>query len=244
MTYVSAIGPLARCAADLRIALAATAGPEDPRPKYTWSLAPPRHERLKDFRVGGVLDNDRTPVSSEVAGPLSDAVDAIARGGASIVEGWPDGIEPVLTYESFGFPVGAFFAFQDPDGDGQELSGFVAHEHRRLATRAAWEDFRDIDVFVCPTNFTPAFPDDTRQFEERTITTPEGERSCDDQAFWVSQRFLPGLPALAAPVGNTGTGLPVEGQIIGLLYEDDTAMTFAELLEKSRGWLPTTSAVR
>jgi amidase len=99
-----------------------------------------------------------------------------------------------------------------------------------MAARAAWNRyFDDIDVFLCPVNFTPAFPHDSRPFEERTITTPEGERPYNDQAFWVSHASLPGLPAVAAPIGRTPGGLPVGAQIMGPLYEDDTAITFAEL---------------
>jgi amidase len=84
-------------------------------------------------------------------------------------------------------------------------------------------------------NFTPAFPHDARPFEERTITTPEGDRSYNDQAFWVSHASLSGLPAVAAPVGRTPSGLPVGAQVVGPLYEDDTAITFAELLGDAIG---------
>jgi amidase len=90
-------------------------------------------------------------------------------------------------------------------------------------------------VFLCPVNFTPAFPHDTRPFEERTVATPEGERSYDSQPFWISHASLPGLPAVVAPVGTTPSGLPVGLQILGPLYEDDTALTFAELLAKVAG---------
>ena len=78
-----------------------------------------------------------------------------------------------------------------------------------MAARAAWNRyFNDIDVFLCPANFTPAFPHDTRPFEQRTIATPEGERPYNDQAFWVSHASLPGLPAVVAPIGRTPGGLP------------------------------------
>jgi hypothetical protein len=90
--------------------------------------------------------------------------------------------------------------------------------------------FDDIDAFLCPANFTPAFPHDTRSFEERMITTPEGERPYDNQPFSISHASLPGLPAVVTPIGRTDRGLPVGAQIIGPLYEDDTALTFAELL--------------
>jgi amidase len=100
-----------------------------------------------------------------------------------------------------------------------------------MSARAAWTRyFEDVDVFVCPANFTPAFPHDGRPFDERTIETPDGERPYDDQPFWTAHASLPGLPAVVAPVGRTPGGLPVGAQIIGPMYEDDTPLTFAELL--------------
>jgi amidase len=232
MTYMSAVGPLGRSPRDLRTALRATAGPEGQVAKaYSWALSPPRHARLEDFRVGVVLDDEHAPVSSEVSAPLSDAVDALVRAGATVVEGWPAGVDPSQHYESFGFHVQAFFAFQQPGEDSLTFSEFVEHENRRMASRAAWNRyFGGIDVFLCPVSFTPAFPHDTRPFEERKIVTPEGERPYNDQSFWISHASLPGLPAVAAPVGRTPGGLPVGVQIVGPRYEDDTAITFAELL--------------
>jgi amidase len=231
MMYMSAVGPLGRSPRDLRTALSVTGGPENQAAKaYSWALSPPRHTRLEDFRVGVVLDHEHAPVSSEVTAPLSNAVDALARAGATVVEGWPDGVDPVQHYQSFGFHVQAFFAFQQPGEDFAKISEFIDHENRRMAARAAWNRyFNDIDVFFCPLNFTPAFPHDPRPFEQRTITTPVGERSYNDQTFWVSHASLPGLPAVAAPIGRTPGGLPVGAQIVGPLYEDNTAITFAEL---------------
>jgi amidase len=233
MTYMSAVGPLGRSPRDLRTALSVTAGPENQAAKaYSWALSPPRHTRLDDFRIGVVLDHEYAPVSSEVAAPLSDAVDALVRAGATVVEGWPDGVDPVQHYESFGLHVQSFFAFQEPGEDFAKLSEFVDHENRRMAARADWNRYFDdvADVFLCPVNFAPAFPHDARPFEQRTIATPEGERPYNDLTFWMSHASLPGLPAVAAPVGRTPGGLPVGAQVVGPLYEDDTAIEFAELL--------------
>jgi amidase len=232
MMYLSAVGPLGRTARDLRTALNVTAGPEPPASSaYSWMLSRPRRARLEDVRVGVVFDHGYAPVSSEITTLLSDAVDALARAGGTVVEGWPEGVDPVRDYESFGFHVQLFFAAQQPDEPFARSSEFVAQEHRRMATRAAWTRyFDDIDVFLCPTNITPAFPHDSRPFAQRTITTPEGEWPYDTQAFWVAHAALAGLPAVAAPIGRTPDGLPVGAQIIGPLYEDGTALTFAELL--------------
>jgi amidase len=236
-TYMSTVGPLGRSAGDLRAALRTTAGQEGQAAKaWSWALPPPRHARLADFRVGVVLDHHHAPVTGEVGALLSDAVDALARAGATVVEGWPDGVDPVRQAESFGFQVGLFFAFQEPAGDYASLSEVVEQEQRRMAARAAWgRHFDRVDVFFCPANFTPAFPHDARPFDERTIVTPEGRRPYADQAFWISHASLPGLPALSAPIGRTPGGLPVGAQVVGPLYEDDTAITFAELLAEVVG---------
>lgn len=221
--YLSSIGPLARSAADLRLALSVIGGAAGKA--YSWRLLPSRHTRLGDFRVGVVLDQ----VSSDVGGVVSDAVDALGKAGVEITEGWPDGVDPGAQAESFGFQVGLFFAFQE-GGDLAPLSDVVEQEKRRMAAQARWERyFEDVDVFLCPTSFTAAFPHDTRPFDERTIATPEGERPYDDQVFWIAQPSLPGLPAVTAPVGFTPGGLPVGAQLVGPSHEDDTAITFAEL---------------
>lgn len=229
-SYLSAVGPLARSAADLRTALAVTAGPDDESARaYTWKLPPPRHSRLGDFRIGVVLDHPAAPVTAETGAVLSNTVDALSRAGAHIVTGWPDGVDPVRDAETFGFHVGLFFAHQ---GQGDEPAGVVEQEARRMAVRAAWsEHFGEVDVFLCPVNFTAAFAHDDRPFEERMI----GDVPYAAQSFWVSHASLAGLPALSAPAGRTAAGLPVGAQIVGPRYEDDTAITFAELAAEVLG---------
>ena len=224
MSYMSNVGPFTRGAGDLRAALTATGGPE--HPAYSWSLPAPRASKLQDFRVGVVV----AEVASEVGDILSNAVDALASAGVRIVEGWPDGVDPAAVSEAFGYHVELFFAFTQPGGSFERLPELIEYEQRRMAVRAAWgRYFREVDAFLCPVNFTPAFPHDPRPFEQRTVPTSDGERPYDAQPFWISHASLPGLPALSAPIGRTRHGLPVGAQIIGPLYEDDTAITFAEL---------------
>jgi amidase len=231
---LSTVGPLARTAADLRLALGVTAGTdESAAAAYTWRLPAPRHRRLDAFRVGVVLDDPHAPVTSEVGAALSDAVDAIAAAGATVVPGWPEGVDPGESTEVFGFAVGLFFAVAEPSSDEEfaPLSAVIGHEQRRSELRAAWARyFAEADVFVCPTNFTAAFGHDDRPFEQRTIATDSGPRLYTDQPFWTAHAAVAGLPALTAPIGQTPAGLPVGAQVLGPCYEDDTPITFAELL--------------
>jgi amidase len=239
LTYMSAAGPLARSAADLRTALIATAGPEGPpAASYSWRLAPPRHRRLRDYRVGFVLDHPACPVSTEIISALARVVDQLAAVGVTVSEGWPDSVDPAAVSESFGYHVQLFLTLQgagDPSAAGP-LAAFVEHEHHRMSVRAAWQRyFSYFDVFLSPVTFTTAFPHDDRPFAVRTIATPDGPRRYDSLPFWIAQASLPGLPAVAAPAGRTAAGLPVGAQLIGPLHEDDTAITFAELLSDITG---------
>lgn len=221
MAYLSAVGPLARSAADVRTALRVTAGPTGPdATAYRWRLAPARHARLADFRVGVVLDHPAAAVTPEVGAALSDAVDALTAAGVTIAEGWPDGVDPVSQGESFGFQVAQFFAFHGGDPDFATVPDMVEQHRRRMAARAAWDAyFSEIDVLLCPATFTTALPH----------LDPETERPYRELGFWIAPASLAGLPALSAPIGRTSVGLPVGAQIIGPRYADDTAITFAEL---------------
>jgi amidase len=216
---LSTIGPLARSAADLRIALRATAGPEAP---YSWSLTPPRHRRLEDFRVGVVTDHPAAPVSGEVGDAMAETIDRLAASGAKIVEGWPAGVDPVEQAEEFGRQVGLFFALHGGESTELTVDEMLATERERMTARAKWQQyFEDVDVFLCPTSFTVAFPHGS--------TTIDGQ-PYEAQAFWISHASLTGHPALNLPIGRTEKGLPVGAQVIGPWHEDDTAITFAELL--------------
>lgn len=230
ISYLSCLGPMARTAHDLRTSLRVTAGPETPT-AYSWSLPAARHPRLADYRVGVVLDHPRVPVTDEVGAALSNTVDALARTGARIVTGWPDGVDADSVYETFGFLLNVFLAYAQSEPSDIDFGEFIDHEHRRMSIRAAWQDYhRDVDVFLCPVNFTTAIPHDDRPFEQRRVATTSGHRPYTDQSFWTAHASLPGLPAVSAPIRSTSGGLPVGIQIIGPRYEDDTPITFAELL--------------
>ncbi|WP_282580346.1 amidase family protein [Nocardioides sp. InS609-2] len=124
-----------------------------------------------------------------------------------------------------------FLAYAQPGPTDIDFGEFIEHEHRRMSIRAAWQAYhRDVDVFLCPVNFTTAIPHDDRPFEQRRVATTSGPRPYTDQSFWTAHASLPGLPAVSAPIRTTAGGLPIGIQIIGPRYEDDTAITFAELL--------------
>ncbi|WP_350277147.1 amidase family protein [Kribbella sp. HUAS MG21] len=216
---LSTIGPLARSAADLRTALQATAGPDAP---YSYRLPPPRHTRLQDYRVGVVTDHPAAPVTGDVGDALSATIDRIARTGAKIVDNWPVDVDPNEQAEDFGRQVELFFALHVDSDSELSLAELRDLERRRMTARQKWQRyFEDVDVFLCPTSFTVAFP--------HGATTIAGQ-PYEAQVFWIAHASLTGHPALSMPIGHTPAGLPVGAQVIGPWHEDDTAITFAELL--------------
>jgi amidase len=262
---LAVIGPLARSAADLRVALVALGGPDRAEAiAFRWSLPPARRERLADYKIGFVLDDPLCSVVPEVKDILSTAVDALGKAGANIKEGWPQGVVPAQQYDTWQYLFNSFSeASQMKDGQEAELrqraakqdgsyeakkalaltaphKRFLAASGARMAARAAWQDyFRTHDVFLMPTIFAAAPPHDHTPFDHRKVPTPEGARPYTDLYFWISFATLAGLPATVAPVGQTKDGLPIGIQIVGPYLEDATPIDLAErLAEIVGGFVP------
>ena len=97
-------GPLARSASDLRAAMEVLGGPDEAEARaYRWALPPARAARLRDYRIGYVLDHPRCAVTAEVAEPLSAAVEALRKAGAVVEEGWPSGVNVDEQYDTYLF---------------------------------------------------------------------------------------------------------------------------------------------
>ncbi len=111
-------GPLARSAADLKLALEILGGPdEEEAAAYRWTLPSARGERLADYRIGYVLDHPHAAVSSGVKAVLSEAVDSLRKAGARLEEGWPEGADPVKHCDTYLYLLEMWIPW-DVDGDG------------------------------------------------------------------------------------------------------------------------------
>ncbi|MEE2823181.1 MAG: amidase [Acidobacteriota bacterium] len=249
---LNVVGPLARSATDLKIALSILGGPDNEKAiAYRWVLPPARRTRITDCRIGFVMDSSSCPVSSDVKEILVAAIETLRRAGVSLEEGWPPDVDPVKQYDTYRYLLFATGASSINDDQVEELRKramrqdgsreaiealartarhkyFQAADNERIAARAAWQKyFRTHDAFLMPTAFAPAFRHDHRERSERTIATPEGLRPYDDMLFWIAFASLTGLPATTAPVGQTKEGLPVGMQIMGPYFEDATPIDIA-----------------
>ena len=250
-TELAVAGPMARTAPDLALALEVLGGPAAPEAiAYRWRLPAPRHYALRQYRVGYVLDDPRCPVGSDVKAVLARAVEALGRSGVRLERGWPPEVDPWAQYRTYYYLLMAAIGAPEDD-EVKELPARAAAgddslamlraraltdtharfrevQAQRLRAQEIWQGFfRDHDGFLMPTAFVPAFPHDGRPWNERRLRTPEGERAYEELLFWISFATMTGLPAVTAPVGLTGEGLPVGIQIMGPYLEDATPIDLA-----------------
>ncbi len=233
-------------------------GPEPPESvAYSWRMPAPRHERLRDFRIGYVLEDPAAGVSSEIKPALESAVRALEKAGAKMLPGWPRGVsyaELFSTYSamlwSFLFSVAPpeeqerqrrlFAGRKDsPDAMGASLdfAGWQRHNLRRLAFRAAWQEyFKDLDSFLLPALPVAAFPHDHSPPHQRMPATLEGPIPyLQGLLSYASVTTLTGRPATVAPAEKTQSGLPAGIQIMGPYLEDATPIRLAALLAGENG---------
>jgi amidase len=219
---------------------------------WSWRLPPPRHQRLKDFRIGYVMDSQFAPLASDVRKVYEDTVGQLRKAGAQLEEGWPAGIEPREQSETFYYLLSAFLSLnsteeqreaararleKDPNdifaaGAVEPHSRWLWESQRRLNFRAKWaEYFGRRDVFLTPASFCAAFSHDHSQpMDRRVVETPDGQRPYGDIGFWAAFASLTGLPATVAPIGRVSAGLPVGVQIFAPMWNDATSIEFAHLL--------------
>jgi amidase len=232
------VGPMARDARDLAVALDVLGGPtDDDRKAWTWRLPAPRRSRLQDFRIGYIVEDPIAPISSVVKKPYANLVEALRKTGATMTQGWPAEVDPRSAAETYGH---LLLSFVTADLTGTKAStydhaGWLRATMQRLAFRASWRKyFESHDVFLLPASFTAAFPHDhSEPIDKRVVKTPEGNRPyVQDNAYWISVASLSGLPATIAPIGFTHEGLPVGIQIVAPMWEDGTSIEFAALLSQ------------
>jgi Asp-tRNA(Asn)/Glu-tRNA(Gln) amidotransferase A subunit family amidase len=85
-------------------------------------------------------------------------------------------------------------------------------------------------VLLCPVAAVPAFPHEKRnwQVEGRTVAYLDAWSYCQ----WFN---LLGMPAAVVPIGHSAEGLPIGVQIVTRPWEEELALSVAQVLEGARG---------
>lgn len=261
---LAVLGPLARSAEDLALALGVVAGPEtDGREGWRLELPPPRATRPAELRVAAWLDDPFSPVDAACRERLEACADALEKAGARVERRARPELDFADAYATYagllhavigaGLPArvlerlaetAAGLAEDDASQSALQARGatlshrqWLALDEHRHRLMAAWARFfREIDVALLPVSVGTAFPHDHEpDFHRRTLRVNGAERPYLDFLHWVGLVSVGGLPATVAPVGRTSDGLPVGVQIVGARYEDRTTLEVARRIEELLG---------
>lgn len=126
---LSVVGPLARSAEDLELALSVVAGPVAPADTgWRVELPRPRPASLRDYRVIAWLDDPACAVDAPVRTVLEQALEKIRQQGCAVQAGPPAGFALEELYELYFALLGAVFAGSLPEKvyKRARLAGMVA----------------------------------------------------------------------------------------------------------------------
>ncbi|PYM23148.1 MAG: amidase [Candidatus Rokuibacteriota bacterium] len=258
---IDVVGPLARSAADLDLALSVMAGPEAIEAAgWQLRLQTPKQKRLRDFKVALLLDTPEIAVDREVQDRLLALADFLrtqkvkvddrARPAIDTAEAWAvytrllrAATSDRQTDADFAKNQAAASALKPEDQSyyaratrAAVLShrDWLAANEARHRMRLAWaEFFTSYDLLLCPVASTAAFKHDQQgERYDRTLVVNGQKVPVTDHLFWAGYTGASYLPSTAAPCGFTPSGLPVGVQIVGPQYGDLTCLGFARLLER------------
>lgn len=254
---LAVVGPLARSAHDLELALAATAGPLPGETPFDPAALPRLDRPVGALKVGVWFDHPFCPIAGEVRALLEEVVAALARAGARIDRASRPGFDPDAAHQVYFQLLHSALASRMPDEAFVPLvalaeTGDPARAHVALAraqvlryrdrqkldearhsVRAAWRAwFDDHDLLLAPMMPVAAFPHDQGPMGSRTVDVDGTPLPYFNQLFWAGLATLAGLPATIVPAGVTAAGLPVGIQLVGAPWSDFRLIGIARRLEE------------
>jgi amidase len=267
MTDIAVIGPLARSAIDLSLALDVIAGPDPLLDAGGAMLPPPRAMRLSELRIAVWSSEPGFATDAETTARIEVLADFLEREGATVSRTARPGFGAREAFHLYLRLLNAAFSGRASEeilsrmraakarlpADDMSADAIMVRavdmthrewlhlNERRFVMRRLWGTFfRDWDVLLCPVLATAALPH-MQQGEtwERQVTVNGRTIAYNDMLFWPGLTGGFHLPASTAPIGMTDTGLPIGVQIVGPFHGDRTTIGAARLLERYwRGFVP------
>jgi len=258
---IAVVGPLARSAEDLALALDVIAGPDE-IDGIGWRLQLPKPKKkvLGDFKVAVVYTDAEAEVDDAVQKRMRALVRCLRKNKVSVSEKARPAFDAREAHRNYiqllrGATVGGLTAdefaknlraskrlkknaadYRTQMVQAQAMYHRDWHEHNenRHKMRLAWSHFfRKYDLLLCPTATTTAFPHNQKgQRWERMVMVNGKPQPSTTQMFWAGYSCNFYLPATVAPIGFAADGLPVGVQIVGPQYGDYTCIHFARLIER------------
>ena len=260
---MAVIGPMARSAPDLDLALEVMAGwgvLEDRRGPV--ALSTPRRTNLGDYRVAAWLDDQACPVSVDVRALLEAVLEKLEDEKVRVNRDLRPGTSLESMHELYrrlnygvtaaGLPDELFSkllarveVLDDTDiphrvayaqHGTQRLRDWINTDDERQRLRMEWQRFFEgVDVLLTPVVSTVAIQHDHTNINSRTIVVNGEPRDYWDQTVWTGMASAFYLPATVIPIGVNDDGLPVGIQIMGPYLEDRTTIDFASKLSELIG---------
>lgn len=257
---IAAIGPMARSAHDLALAMDVLASPLRSFGPLGWQPAAWRDAGVPPrlLRVAVLRDDRCAEVDASVQQALGELLRFLRDAGVTVTED----ARPVDSREAYETYIwllrGATGAKLDDAGYAQALQAaeaaapqaddygqwfwrastqshrqWVRQDQVRHKLRRQWEAFfHQHDLLICPVATTPAFPHLQQGWRwERMLQVNGRPQPTTDQLFWAGYPGVVGLPATAVPLGLSAQGLPIGAQIIAPALADPVGLRFAKWLE-------------
>lgn len=260
-TDLSVVGPLARSADDLALALRLTAGPDELTARGVIYKLPPPPKALKGLRVAVWLDEAMAPIDDAVKTRIEAAARALGQAGVRLDFKARPAFEPAHAHAVYGTLLQANMAARRPDyaellAQREQLEPGNQSDHAK-ALRAATASYRDYfvannereqlrwawhrffdrhDLMLMPITATTAFPHDhSEPMPARTMRVNGRDVPYFGQLFWAGLATASYLPSTIAPVGLSSDGLPVGMQIVGPEMADRSTIWLAAQLARLIG---------
>jgi amidase len=257
---IQVIGPMARSAGDLDLALSVMAGPDEiDSAGYRLALPAPRKKALKDFRIAVIFSDPTSEVDQSVQSSLQTLADFLSTKRTKISTTARPAIDMDRAHKLFNLLLRAATSHRQTDeqfktnlATADALAGnddshsarmlrastmrhrdWLVLDEERHRMRFAWHEFfKDYDLLLCPSVPAPAYRHvHNVPAYQRTQTINGKTLPFFTTLFWAGLTGLAYLPSTAIPIGFSKDGLPVGVQIVGPQYGDLTCIHFAKLLE-------------
>lgn len=260
---LNVVGPMARSAEDLQLALDVVAGADRFRSSgWTLALPPPKARTLRGLRVAIWPSQALVPTCAEISNRVQHVGDVLARAGARVSDRARPEIPPMQSHETYLSLLGSAGLAGLPDDyyglvqreaarlDANDASPLAVVTRARVLDHRSWSDhdeartgyrlrwrafFDDWDVVICPISATTAYAHDHRPRLERVLAVDTARTSHYEHYFWVGLATAAYLPSTAFPSGLSSDGLPIGLQIIGPEYGDRTTIEVARLIALELG---------
>ena len=253
---LSVIGPLARSADDLALAMKLTVGADALNARGLNYRLPPPPKAVKGLRVAVWLDEPIAPVDASVKQAIEAAARALAKAGAKVDFKARPAFDPARAHRVYMLLLNANLAarrtdFADLLASRAKLRDDDASDHA-LALRASTASFKDVfeanqqreqlrwawhdffakhDLMLMPITATSAFEHDhSEPMPARTMRINDADHPYFAQLFWAGLATASFLPSTVAPVGLDGQGLPLGLQIVGPEFADLSTIWLAGAL--------------